>query len=223
MRIIRILNLDTENEIVLEGQTIHAGEYYQIQNERERERFASSQTVQQYIFADPAKIKIGDGDQYFDDPSEGHVWLESGNSKVNIAHVTPFADKVTPEGYKLFKRKHGFVIENIPAGGSKEEKFNIPYGLAKILGAEIISGFSGDYLDFFVYDNPDGDISGYPDIKINQFGFSVYVCEGFYEEKSQYDADLIQDMKIGVKYYNTGSEVISVYVNLDIHEVVGPT
>jgi len=145
-------------------------------------------------------------------------YLEGNTISASVNSQPPFASKTLSDGTKLFRRKHGFSI-TIPANSNVEEKFNIPYTACKITKAEVINSLHGDKVDFKVYDNEDGDISGYPDVMLNQFGFGVYMSNEMYEDESQYDADLIAGMQIGVTYYNNSDSERTVYINLTLHEL----
>jgi hypothetical protein len=220
MRVIKIKNLQDVTDFY-EFVNINSGEYYTIADEHERQRIADSLKVYQHLFSDPAKILINDGNSDLTNPIDGLCWLKSDIDKVKIDYEPAFTSKTTIDGHKLFRRKHGFSI-TIPANSSNEVKFNVPYPMAKINKAEVVGGHIGDYVDFKVYDTPSGDISGYPDVLLNQFGFNVYIAEGFYEDVSNYDADLIEDMKVGVTYYNTSSSQVTIYINLTLHQTVDP-
>jgi hypothetical protein len=98
----------------------------------------------------------------------------------------------------LFKRIHGVQINCIQ--GENIYEFFVPYNLCKINCIEIVGGSNCDKIDLEVYDNANGTISGIPNLKLNQFGFSVNVCKDFYEQKSEFDADLILGMKLEVHY-----------------------
>ncbi len=60
MRIIKIKNLQA-TDVVYASQNISAGEYYEIQNERERIRFEEDSNIYDDIFSDPAKVLINNG------------------------------------------------------------------------------------------------------------------------------------------------------------------
>lgn len=128
-----------------------------------------------------------------------------------------FASKIVADtGQKLFKRDTG-VSYAITTGANTLE-FTIPFTQMKVTGVEIINAEIGDYCDFEVYDTPAGTISGYPNVKLNQFGYSVYLSEKFYKRECQYDADMITGMKIKIQYTSISDKTI--YVNYIIHEVV---
>lgn len=139
-------------------------------------------------------------------------------SRVEVSSSTPFANKTLPDGKKVYKRVHG-VSETLQSGQTNID-FVIPHDACKITGVEIIAGIHGDKVNFKVYDTPTGTISGYPDVLLNQFGFNVYMAEGLHKELSNYDADLIKDMKVSLEYdaKDTGAER-EVYVNFILHEV----
>lgn len=137
----------------------------------------------------------------------------------------PFASKIL-DGKKLFKRIHGVSIVANP--GNNVIEFVVPYNQAKINCLEIIGGDIGDYCDFEVYDTPTGLIQqsmGVPaglvnsNLMLNQFGFNVYVRKDFYEQKSEYDADLIKDMKLEVHFFNAGQVAKTVAVNFLLNEL----
>ena len=148
-------------------------------------------------------------------------------TQVEIAkQVLPpaFADKVLPDGKKLYRRKYGIVLDNssteIAAGQTGTLSFVVPYANAKINKLEIIGGRIGDCVDLKVYDTPTGTISTVPNYMLNQFGFDVYINGPFYADFSNYDADLIKDMKIELTYKNKHStDSITPFANIVLHEV----
>ena len=135
-----------------------------------------------------------------------------------IIKSNPFGSK-TINGKKLFRRKHG-KFNTIAAGQSGVIEIVIPYDSCKINMAEILNCAIGDTVDFKVYDTPAGTISTVPNYMLNQLGFDCELPDGTFKDKSEYDADLIKDMKIEVTYKNNGSEARRVGVNFTLHEVV---
>lgn len=129
-----------------------------------------------------------------------------------------FADKILPCGKKIFKRVHGvkITVEDVMVPA----ELVIPYDDCKITGVELLAGVYGDNVNFKVYDTPTGTLSTIPNSMLNQFGFGVYVAKDIHTEMSNYDADLIKDLKIEVEYTpkNTGVPR-DVYVNFILHEV----
>ncbi len=142
-----------------------------------------------------------------------------GLSLVAVDHQPAFADKVTPDGKKLYRRKHG-VCKNVVAGTSDTLSIVVPYNLAKINTIEIINCATGDLADLKVYDTPTGTISTVPDYMLNQFGFDVCLPDGFYKDESNYDADVIKDMKIELTYKNNGVSDRMIGINLTLHELI---
>jgi len=218
MRVIKVKNLQ-EEMCYYGGVGLDQDEYHEITCEQDRHVFMTDKKLIEHLFSTPPKALINNGDEDINDPFSGEKWLFCELDKVNVAHTPTFAAKTTEDGQKLFRRKHGFPI-TVPANDSVEVKFNVPYTSTKITEAEIVGGVIGDKVDFKVYDTPEGTISTYPNIMLNQFGFGVYISSELYRDKSQYDADLIEDMKVGVTYYNSSEAEITVYVNLTLHEVV---
>ena len=130
----------------------------------------------------------------------------------------PFAAKILNDGRKIFKRVHG-VVKTIQANSTDTISIETPYEAAKITGVEIIGASIGDTANFNVYDNSVGTISGYPNVKINQFGFNVVLAEKLHREQSDYDADVIQGLKLEAEITNSTSESKVYGVNFIIHEI----
>ncbi len=153
--------------------------------------------------------------------------IEKGSKPTSLTHVpssvsvdksTPFANKILPSGKRVFKRVHG--VKATVEDAQKNIELIIPYDFCKITGIELIAGNYGDKVNFKVYDTPTGTISTIPNYMLNQFGFDVYLAQDRHKEESNYDADLIKDMKLVVEYIpvNTGSPR-EVYVNFMLHEL----
>lgn len=155
-------------------------------------------------------------------------FLEYVDGDLNTRPVTvdsdiqnlPFASKTMPDGRKIFRRTHG--ISGIVAGSPDSIVFNVPYANCKITGIEIINGDIGDSINLKVLDTPSGTISTIPDYMLNQFGFSTYISGGFHKYESNYDADLIENMKILIEYDAINSNLLpkTVYINIILHEIV---
>lgn len=145
-----------------------------------------------------------------------HVIPDRDTSGSQIVSTSAFASK-NVGSYKLFKRIHGVAIDAVP--GANVIEFVVPYNITKINCLEVIGGNIGDYCDFEVYDTPTGTISGVPNLMLNQFGFNVYISEGYYEQKSEYDADLIKDMKLECHIFNSSNVTKKVAVNFILNEL----
>lgn len=141
-------------------------------------------------------------------------------SVVNQIYQSAFADKITWEGTKLFRRKHGSAWTSVAPNSSQIISLTVPYNSAKINKAEILGCREGDSVNLCVHDSVNGDYTGVPDYILSQFGFSVAMPDGFYVDKSEYDADLYIGMQIKVEYTNNSSETRNVAVNFTLHELV---
>jgi hypothetical protein len=140
-------------------------------------------------------------------------------NKVIVDYQPAFAAKTTADGKKLYRRKHG-VCKTVLAGTTDTLSIVVPYDLAKINTIEIINCKMGDTADLKVYDTPTGTISTFPDLMLNQFGFDVCLPDGFYKDESNYDADVIKDMKIELTYVNNGPSDLMIGVNITLHQIV---
>ena len=126
--------------------------------------------------------------------------------------VQPFASKVLPNGKKLYKREHG--IQATLSQGENVILFTVPYPWVKIIGIEVLYGEKLDTVDLMVLDSAQGTYSGVPNYKLNQFGFTVNVAEGEYEEENAYDADLYQGMQLKIVYQSQSAKTIGINFNL---------
>jgi hypothetical protein len=136
-----------------------------------------------------------------------------------IQKETPFQPKKLIDGQKLFRRKHGFVSSEIAVGQTGTIDLVVPYNTAKINEVEITNGREGVSIDLKVYDTPTGTISTVPNYMLNQFGFNVELPHGFYRDISDYDADVIKDMKIEITIKNNSNEPLALRGNIVWHEL----
>lgn len=165
--------------------------------------------INQMILNNELSISL-DGVNKISDPISSLNFLKGLISDVNIITQQaqqPFAAK-TINGKKLFKRVHGIQQECII--GENIFAFVIPYPLVKMACIELIGATNCDQVDLEVYDTPAGTISGYPNVKLNQFGFKANISKDYYEQKSEFDADLIQGMKIEVHYFARNAGMIGI-------------
>jgi hypothetical protein len=130
-----------------------------------------------------------------------------------VTKLAPFADKRTPIG-DLYRRKHGFRSGTIPNGQSGTINLIVPYDICKINLLELTNCKEDTLVDFKIYAST-GEL-------LNQFGFGCELPNGLYCDKSEYEADLLKDMKIEITATNnTGSDII-LKGNITYHEVVIP-
>lgn len=140
-------------------------------------------------------------------------------NKPLVTKNSPFGEKVLPNGKKVFTRIHG--MSGTVAGAPDNLDFVIPYASCKLTGIQIINCELGDKVNMKVLDTPSGTISGTPNLVLNQFAFDVNMTKDFYEYKSSYDADLIQDMKVRIEFDAITSDLLpkTIYVNFLLHQV----
>lgn len=163
----------------------------------------------------------------FDDQSEMVLKEENSPRDVNIVSEIakqPFAAKEL-NGKKLFKRVHGVTAV---LNGETKIELVVPYNECKINTIQILWAPEGLTGDFKVYDTPTGTISGaspatgytaIPNLMLNQFGHNVGIGKDYFEETSNYDADLIKDMKLELTLYNPNLETKTICVNFILHEL----
>jgi len=185
-------------------------------------KWANSQDV--LVSITNGDIKIERNGVEYTDYSDQVNALKNLSSDVNIisnnSEQQPFASKILSNGKRLFRRKHG-IAQVIPANSSAVISMTVPYASCKINKAEIVNCSAGDMVDFKIYDTSAGTISGITDHMLNQFGFSVVMPDNFYEDESNYDADLIQDMKVKFTYTNNSNLDRNIGINVTFHEIVG--
>lgn len=154
---------------------------------------------------------------HISDPSTGLNFLKDLNiPEVHVNGQPPFADKVTSTGLKLYRRVHG--VKKTLSGDTTFD-IVVPYSQCKINAIEILWAPAGLQADLKVYDTPTGTISTVPNYMLNQFGFDAGIAANYYEEASNYDADLIADMKVEVTLKNPNNATDEVCVNFILHEM----
>lgn len=132
-------------------------------------------------------------------------------------YAYPFASKKIGQ-FGLFKRLTGVTFDLLAASTTTVD-FVIPYNNCKLDGVDILWAPEGVTADFKVLDTPTGTLSGVPNYPLNQFAFSAAIEKDFHREKSQYDADLIKDLKIRFILTYAGLTGKPMAVNLHLHEV----
>jgi len=183
-----------------------------------------------YAASSDIVTKVGNGDLIVNDGSvdldiSAGINLLKGLYPSEIKNQpSPFADKQIGDK-KLFRRVHG--VKKI-LNGDTTVSLVIPYVQCKINAIEIVWAPIGLQADLKIYDTPTGAITstlaatGYtaiPNFMLNQFGFGAGVAKDFYSESSNYDADLIQDMKVEVTLTNPSNHTDEVCVNFVLHEL----
>lgn len=128
----------------------------------------------------------------------------------------PFASKDLPNGKKLFRRKHGY--EFIVSNGVSIHEITVPYPQAKINELEVLNQGLNCKVNLRVIDTAAGTYSTIPNYVLDQFGFNVNLKPSFFEDTSQYDADVYLGMKIQLEINNPNAD-FTMAVNIVFHEV----
>jgi len=153
------------------------------------------------------------------DQSDFETNLKPKGNRSTAVTLTPFADKVLPNGKRLFTRVHG-TSANV-AGAPDTIDFEIPYTMCKLTGIDIINGELGDKINLKILDTVTGTVSGVPNMVLNQFAYNVNIASSFHKFESRYDADMIQGLRIRVEYDAVTPDLLpkTIYVNFYLHEV----
>lgn len=146
-----------------------------------------------------------------------HIIPDRDANGLIINPSSPFKSKAVTGG-KLFRRKHGFS-RLVAASSTEEIDLIVPYAICKINQVEFTNAVDGDQVDFQVHDTSTGLFSTVPRYMLNQFGFDVELPNGFYTDRSEYDADLVIDMMIKIVYKNNSNVPHTIRGNITYHEV----
>lgn len=139
-------------------------------------------------------------------------YKSKGNVKLNA--VEPFAAKAIGIK-KLYKRITG-ISQNL-SEGSNNILFTIPFPWMKITGLEVINCESLDTVSMYVLDTATGTYTTVPNFVLNQFCFNVQLPKDYYVYKSEFDADLYQNMQIKIVYTSISEKTVG--VNFILNEV----
>ena len=196
------------------GQVVNDQAYYQIQPQEETK----------WSNDDNLLSDIGSGDAIVSktDSSGGHFGVADGinhlkdliTQEIQVTQQPPFAAKTIGDK-SLFSRVAG--KEFSLSVGSNELLYTVPFAQMKFNGVEVINSEIGDKIDLYVLDDISGTYSGTPSLTLNQFGYSVFLTEGYFERQSNYDADLYLGMRIKIVY--TSITAKDLYVNYILHEL----
>lgn len=158
-------------------------------------------------------VPIGVGDP---DTLDFETNYKAAGNKSPTSSQNAFAAK-TIGSKKLYRRVTGVVAA--VGLGTNEIIYAIPFPWAKITGIEIINGAALDTVSLSVLDTAAGaTYTGYPNNTVlNQFGYSVNVAKDYYSYKSEFDADLYQNMQIKLSYHSTTNK--SIGINFILTEV----
>jgi hypothetical protein len=138
--------------------------------------------------------------------------------EVNVLSSPSFAAKTMVIGgvtKKLFKRVTG--IKQSLSVGLNTFTYTIPFPWVKITGLEIINSENLDSASFYVLDTATGTYSTISNYTLNRFAYDAYLCKDYYEHKSEFDADLYQNMQIKIDYTSISAKDIG--INFILNEV----
>ena len=144
---------------------------------------------------------------------------EKNSDGLEIVRTHPYASKSNAT-HKFFKRIHGAYNSSIANTATGNIEFVVPYNQAKIAKIELFNCSFGDTCNVKFLDTPTGTISTVPNYMLNQFGFNTELPDGTYKSKSEYDADVIKDMKIVIEYTNNSGSAKRVGMNIHLDEMV---
>jgi hypothetical protein len=170
-----------------------------------------------------SSLTVNDGNQ--DLPiAEATSYIQGGFSKsINIREVSPLNSNIDSTGKKLFSRVTGLSKVVVLAGQTHVFNYEIPYIECKFDEVEIIGCKMHDTAVLKILDTTDpahaNSYSGVSNFQLNQFGFSVNLCDGFHVFEGKYPSTLVQGLIISVEYTNLSGSDTSVSLNLRLHEL----
>lgn len=158
-------------------------------------------------------LPIGVGDA---DTTDFETNYKANGNRSPSSSLSAFSSK-TIGTKKLYKRVTG--IQTPVTIGTNTITYAIPFAWAKITGIEITNGSALDTVSLYVLDTASGPTyTGYPNNTVlNQFGYSVNVSKDYYSYKSEFDADLYQNMQIKLVYDST--TIKNIGINFILTEV----
>jgi hypothetical protein len=136
------------------------------------------------------------------------------SSPVAVSSTPAFASK-TFGTKSLFKRVVGQQISL--SAGSNTFTYTETFPWVKFMALEIVNGEAGDYCSLYILDTAAGTFSGVANAQLNQFGFTTNIAAGFYQHRSEFDADVYQGLQIKIVYQSLSAKTIG--VNYVMNEV----
>jgi len=210
---------NTQNQKIYIGKIIDADSYYLIQPHLEISFANSNEVLTDLAASDIVMSTTTDSSGHITDLNKAIDYLKNNLPQLVETTSTPaFAAKtlvINGVTKKLFARNTGF--QQALDQGANTINYSLTYPWCKILGVEVVGAETLDYCDFEVYDNAQGSYSGVPNLKLNQFAYSVNIPKDYYIRLSQFDADIYQGMVIKITYNSVSAK--SVGINLIMNEV----
>lgn len=143
--------------------------------------------------------------------------LENTVALVSVQSQTTYQSKIITLSNgtvkKLYARNTG--LRYPVTAGSNELIYTATYPWVKMTGVECVWCETGDYVDFAVYDTATGSYSGYPNVMLNKFAFTINLPKDYYKRDSKFDADLYPGMVIKMTYYSTSAKTVGINLIMD--------
>lgn len=145
---------------------------------------------------------------------------------VPYTEVSPFSTKALDVG-KLYRRVYG-QNKTLIAMGDTTFDFIVPYDKVKINKIDLNWFPEGCICNLKIYDNANSDMQTLvgvpieyrvPNKMLDQFGFAATITADRHNEYSEYDADLLKDMKVEIVITNLTNTTKLVGINVIYHEV----
>ncbi len=145
-------------------------------------------------------------------------FITNGNKPLcqntTISSTPAFASK-TFGSKSLFKRVRG--LQSVVAIGDNTILYVEEFSWVKFMALEIINGEIGDYVSLYILDTVTGTYTGHANYQLNQFGYNANIGAGFYEHKSEFDADIYQGLQIKIVYHSISAKTVG--INYIMNEV----
>jgi hypothetical protein len=119
---------------------------------------------------------------------------------------------------ELHKRLYG--VKKLVTPSDNSILWTVPVPWLKINSVEVIGAVDLITADFLVKDSPEGVFSGVPNLVLDQFAEKVVLSKDFYNDYSEYDANLYQGMSCEILFYDLPQAGIALGVNFMCHEVL---
>lgn len=207
-----LINQTVDNIVLDIGRTVPGSGQYSIDVSNLQAFQKSSDVITHLSSGD---LIYNDGVNDISSVPEAIRLLNGGTPHISVIEDPPFSNKRIG-GKSLYSRITGKSFA-VAMNATTTCDFSIDFPLVKFNGLEIIGATPGDSVNLFILDTPNGDLSGFANYPLNQFGYTVFPSLNYYKRRSNYDADLMQDMQIRLDYTSITAKTI--YINYDIHEL----
>lgn len=138
----------------------------------------------------------------------------SVSTPVVVSSTPAFASK-TFGAKNLYKRVVGQQIDLTMGANTIIYVETFPW--VKFMALEIVNGEAGDYCSLYILDTATGTYSTIPNYQLNQFGFATNIGPGFYQHRSEFDADVYAGLQIKIVYTSVSAKKIG--INYVMNEV----